>query len=188
MMLQSANDTRTGIVPFVQFSPRTPDVAVLLAGTNDLGRKRPTGDILNDIFAMHKLCFKMGIKRTVAVGIPPSAWQASTAEVASTASELNAGIDTFCNSTQRDLSKGEGFIEAVSKSGVAKFVHFPFPFDKGGERWANDGLHLTPKGYKELGQFLAEPVEEVLSELRHTRSAKKKQKQGQRGWFRKGSK
>lgn len=183
-MLQRANDTRTGIVPLVKFSPRTPDVAVIMAGTNDLGHKRLAKDILSDVVDIHKLCFKMGIERTVAVGVPPSAWQTSKEEVAAAAREVNVGLEKFCNATQDATGEGQRIGNTASAFGVAKFVPFPFPFDTASGRWAKDGLHFTPKGYAHLGKSLAEPVEEILSVLRRTRSAKTKRK----GWFQKGSK
>mmetsp|Transcript_16696 Transcript_16696/g.48046 ORF Transcript_16696/g.48046 Transcript_16696/m.48046 type:complete len:324 (-) Transcript_16696:55-1026(-) len=181
-MVRSANDTRYGISPFVRFNPRIPDVAVLLAGTNDLGRRRSTRDILSDIVELHELCRKMGIQRTVAVGVPPSRWQASHAEALSAAAELNDKLEQYCNSTRTPTDGGQGRGAATTST----YVPFPFQYDKEDERWAKDGLHFTPKGYADLGHYLAKPVDEILSELR--RGISKSSKVKRMGTPRKGSK
>jgi len=190
-MIRNANHTRLGVRPFVGFSPRTPDVAVLLAGTNDLGRNRSTDDIVADVVQLHEIFFEMGIKRTVALGIPPSAWQASHPEAAAAANHVNLALEKYCNST---LSKAASSDDAQKEgggngddgrdvSGLAKYVPFPIPFETNNrEYWAKDGLHFTQKGYAQLGRSLAGPVEEILSELRRVNAAAEKTK---KSWFRK---
>jgi len=182
-MLKSLNDTRSGLQPFIRHNPTTPDVAVILVGTNDLGHKRSPGDIIKDVVSLHRKCFEEGVRRTVAVGIPPSAWQVSNKAAASAAKEVNDGLKEFCGKT-KDMG---GFVNGTSEiKGLAKFVEFPFTYAKDDQRWSDDGLHLKPLGYSEFGKALAFPVEEILAELRQNKT--EKQQMQKKSWWRKKQK
>ena len=165
-MVRNANSTQLGIRPFVRHNPAVPDVAVILAGTHDLGKRRSIADIVGDIISLHRMCFQMGIRRTLAVGIPPSAFLAADSDAASNVTEVNEGLKSFCN-----ISKESSREENVPKS-TAKFIDFPFPFEEESDLWAPDGLHMTPYGYKELGKALSDPIEGIFMELRQIKREK----------------
>ena len=100
--------------------------------------------------------------RTVAVGVPGSAWQ----EANDRASRMRDGV----NEELRRFASSDGGGERVT------YVDFPFPFSRGGrggagrdgdgeccsELWNDDGLHLSEGGYEALGRRLAPFVFEIL--------------------------
>ena len=120
-------------------------VVVLLAGTNDLGYQRPVQDIADSIESLHKLCYDENVPHTVAIGIPPSAYQSSNKEASEYAKQINAKIEHYCQSEPR-----------------ATYFSFPFAWSPNDKRWASDGLHFSPTGYKELGESLAPVVKGIL--------------------------
>lgn len=132
-------------------------VAILLAGTNDLGYA-DAQPILDNIIQLHQVCLTNGVLHTVAVGIPPSAFQFMYPDAAAKAETINRGLTQYCES-HKDQST---------------YVPFPFPFRSEGNRanddvstqWAPDGLHFSPRGYQTLGESLAPVVNEILRKLK----------------------
>jgi lysophospholipase L1-like esterase len=123
-------------------------IAILLAGTNDLGySEAPT--ILDNIVKLHKLCYDQGILHTVAIGIPPSAYQSMNVEAAAKAHDVNQGLAQYCSFEEKR----------------AMYVPFPFSFEQNDDKWSPDGLHFSPKGYQILGESLAPIVQEILQKL-----------------------
>jgi lysophospholipase L1-like esterase len=145
-LLEDANGA-SGLRTIIRRNKDTPlSAVVLLAGTNDLGFERPVQDIVDSIVALHRLCYDENVAHTVAIGVPPSAYQSVNKEATQYAQQVNEGLKGFCNSESR-----------------ATFVPFPFGWAQGDERWASDGLHFSPSGYKELGESLAPFVQMTLS-------------------------
>ena len=62
-------------------------------------------------------------------------------------------------------SKLQSHCQQQSCSGKCHYVPFPFAYERNGDNWCPDGLHLSSKGYQVLGESLVEPVLEVLKEL-----------------------
>lgn len=140
-------------------APTSPPVhiAILLAGTNDLGYA-DAQPILDNIIQLHQVCLTNGVLHTVAVGIPPSAFQFMYSDVAAKAETINRGLAKHCES-HKDQST---------------YMPFPFPFRSEGygtnddvsALWAPDGLHFSPRGYQTLGESLAPVVNEILRKLK----------------------
>jgi lysophospholipase L1-like esterase len=131
------------------------------------------GAVADAIVRLHRACHEHGPGggvRTLAVGVPGSAWQASNARASRLRDGVNEGLRRFAS------SGGGG-------TGMATYVDFPFPFSRGGGRrgragrdgdgdvddgeccpelWNDDGLHLSEGGYEALGRRLAPFVIEIL--------------------------
>jgi lysophospholipase L1-like esterase len=129
-----------------------PKLVIIMAGTNDVFRLRnPTGaDIADRVWKLHMISHRARV-RTIALGIPD--WSPSRARTAArrlrlfdVREKLNKRLQTH----------------AQNASHLATYVEFPFPFKQDSQLWSQDGLHLTPKGYNELGLRLAEYVLPLL--------------------------
>ena len=145
-MLRSAHEEKNGLRDFINSHQDTPpSLVIILAGTNDLAYIGAAEPVVSCISALHKLCWDAGVAKTVAVGIPPSAYQANHLDAADLCCEVNDALRDFCKSNPR-----------------ATFVPFPFGFARDGS-WAPDGLHLTRDGYISLGDQLAPSVAEALT-------------------------
>ena len=112
--------------------------------------------IFQSILALHSLAWQNGISNTIAIGIPPSAYQHRTPSVADVAERINQKLKAQTS---------------IPMPGTMTYIPFPFAFPSK-ERlsneniWAPDGLHLSPLGYDSLGEVLASILqEEVLPTL-----------------------
>lgn len=133
---------------------QTPDLVIVLSGTNDLAypsQKDPVGMISTPIIHLHQAAHAFDIP-TFAISIPPSAWQARSKDAHMLASNINACVQEFCNSSNHQ----------------ATFISFPIDAYSDKEKdvdetvWAPDGLHFSPKGYQILGESLAHSVGETF--------------------------
>ena len=147
---------------------RDPPVAVviLLAGTNDIGAltsgaRAVAEDVdatsaAEPILRLHRACLdfegEAGARetRTLAVGVPGSAWQEAQPRAARACADMNAALRAFAAQEER-----------------VSFLDFPFPFQRGDVKWCEDGLHLSPEGYATLGRKLAPCVKQILDRKRH---------------------
>jgi lysophospholipase L1-like esterase len=121
-------------------------VAIILAGTNDLGQTPDPTPIIENIIGLHRLFYAAGVRHTVAIGIPSSGYQSVVAEAAQKAQTVNDALARFCESEPK-----------------ATYVPFPFGFGQGDDKWSSDGLHFSPKGYQILGESLAPVVQKLLT-------------------------
>jgi lysophospholipase L1-like esterase len=142
-MLRAIDEPKNGLRDFIN-SSQAPAIVVILAGTNDLAYIGEAKPVAECIASLHKLCWDCGVPRTVAVGIPPSAYQENFLDVADLCCEVNEALKAFCQSNP-----------------MANYVPFPFSYDRD-DRWAPDGLHLTEGGYSLLGSQLAPAIANVL--------------------------
>jgi len=123
------------------------EVAVLLAGTNDLGQppRHPSlprdEEIARNVWGLHELAHVRSI-HTIAVAVPPSHYQAAVPAAATLRAKVNDILRTKCDA------------EATSR-GLCTYVPFPFDWSKDSPLWESDGLHLTVEGYDALGDALA---------------------------------
>lgn len=148
-MLQYADQEESGLRSFILQRQKdhssTPSLMVIMAGTNDLADEIDATPIAERVSELHKLCWECGVARTVAIGVPPSAYQTFNKDAAGLCSNANKALKEFCESHSR-----------------ASYLPFPFRFDRD-DRWAPDGLHLTGHGYTFLGKQLAPAIAELLS-------------------------
>ena len=158
MMLDHISDENTGVCSIVRRIPNL-EVVIILVGTNDLGKtagadKDIPGIIVKHIEDLHEQaldCAKdAGNKKlqTLMVGIPGSDYQEHVTQASELASTIN------------DLLK-----EYATTSSKTTYVDFPFSFEKGGENWAVDGLHLSKDGYDALAEALAPRVKTILDNI-----------------------
>jgi lysophospholipase L1-like esterase len=131
--------------------PSRYDIFIYLAGTNDLGRHdRDESEIVTSILEMHSWAHHVaGIPITMAIAIPPSAYQTGTPAAADKATRINAQLRRRIETTGGDASHR------------SVFVPFPFPFDDDEhvkQLWSRDGLHCSEAGYRRLGEYLAEVI------------------------------
>ena len=137
-------------------------LVIILAGTNDIGfltsSMATTGaapDIdaaVKPILNLHKACIDI-VKgehkiRTLAVGIPGSAWQQMNASASKLADDMNSSIREFAQSYP-------------DPDRLVSYTDFPFPYEKN-DLWCADGLHLSPEGYNRLGRDLAPILGQIL--------------------------
>lgn len=143
-MLADANGELTGLRTAIQAGFPI-DLVILLAGTNDLAYGDRPEPIVQTILGLHQLCYDEGVKHTIAIGIPSSGYQSTNQQVKLLAQTINNELANF---SQRDPR--------------TTFVPFPFGFQYDDEKWAMDGLHFSPLGYKVLGESLAPTVDFIL--------------------------
>jgi lysophospholipase L1-like esterase len=126
-------------------------LVILLAGTNDLAYGFTAREITANLLRLHAVCLDSGVvaPRTLAIGIPPSGYQAVHENVAETVATINENL------RQHALQNAPNFT----------YVAFPFPFEQHGENWYSDSLHFSEKGYQVLGESLAPVVEQILQSL-----------------------
>jgi lysophospholipase L1-like esterase len=149
---QTANETN-GFQTILTKQPC--EVAVLLAGTNDLGHppKRhdlPRGEeIAQNVWGLHELAHARSI-HTIALAVPPSHYQAAVPAAATLRAKVNNILRAKCEA------------EATTR-GLCTYVPFPFDWSKDSPLWEPDGLHLTAEGYDALGDSLAPLVRKILA-------------------------
>ena len=140
-MLDYANDEQRGLCGILR-RIRDPSVAlaIILAGTNDVGCYASADETFEALTGLHGAAHALGV-RTLAVGIPPSAFQGRDPVAAQTVADVNERLRAWCTA-QRDA--------------LAEYVPHPVGvFEPGGKLWSSDGLHLSPEGYKATGERLA---------------------------------
>ena len=124
-------------------------LVILLAGTNDMGYGFQAEEISENIYKMHETCFENNVAHTIAIGIPPSAYQAMEPSAAALAKSVNDNLRAYCDKHPEKST----------------FVDFPFGYEHGGANWYTDGLHFSSQGYQVLGEFLAPTAARVLKSL-----------------------
>ena len=129
------------------------DLVIILAGTNDLGFNRDSDEIFHSIRKLHEISHDRGVK-TLALGIPPSAWQSQSKSAMDCADAVNSRIQAWANSSDDLLS-------------LVTFDHFPIKkFDAQSGYWSGDGLHFSPEGYRHIGESLGSIVAHILCEAK----------------------
>jgi len=123
------------------------EVAIILAGTNDLMYPDEPTTVIDSIISLHRVCHEEGVRYTVAVGIPPSFQQSSQFEIGNKAQAINYGLSQYCASDPKAI-----------------FMPFPFEFQTDSELWASDGIHFSPKGYQVFGESLMPLLQKLLWE------------------------
>ncbi|KAI2504225.1 hypothetical protein MHU86_10248 [Fragilaria crotonensis] len=126
-------------------------IVIILAGTNDLAYSASNDDIIRNLMTLHEICWNDAIqpqqRHVLAIGIPPSAYQAQYPDVAARVVALN-----------QELSEA-----SARQPERLTYVPFPIPsWNRNDDQWSPDGLHFSPKGYQVLGESLAPIVRDVL--------------------------
>lgn len=126
--------------------PRRPDLVVIMAGTNDLGRNFQPPVVLDDLCQLHAACHARGVA-TLAVAPPPAP---------------KALRGPFEEARRRLVALLAAWARAAPA--VAAFLNAGelVPAAMGSHLWDPDGLHYSPAGSQLLGQRLASAVAQVL--------------------------
>ena len=161
-MIEYLDDGNVGLRSAVNGIDNPPlSLVIILAGTNDIGfltssmaAGEPDVDAcVEPILNLHKAsleCNKGNHQiRTLAVGIPGSAWQEMNAVASKLATDMNSSIKDFA--------------QQAHPEGSVTYTNFPFAYEKNNDLWSSDGLHLSPKGYEQLGRRLAPVVRNILN-------------------------
>ena len=120
-------------------------LAIILAGTNDLGCYADAASILEALQGIHLASHACNVP-TLAVGIPPSGFMARDEYAAKTAAEVNSSLRDWCAS-----------------EAMADFEPHPIAtFEPSSGLWSSDGLHFSPEGYRVTGEGLAAAVRRRL--------------------------
>jgi lysophospholipase L1-like esterase len=152
-MLQELDGERTGLRSAIIGAMKQDPVAgvslvILLAGTNDMAYHSTADQIATNIRTLHQVSYDNGVPRTLAIGVPPSGYQARVDSAAALAAEINGKLEQF-----------------VAQEDKASYMASPFPFEQNGKNWAPDTLHFSPRGYHVLAESLAPVVEQILDSL-----------------------
>ena len=159
MMLDHFSDEKTGLCPAIWHNRTMLSLVIILAGSNDIAVMTDTGkdearSILQKIVDLHNRVFECrkdkddGRLRTLAMGIPGSAYQDMVPAVASSAAYINEGLKNFASSDPR-----------------ISYFDFPFPYRDDDKKWGEDGTHMSEEGYEQLGKALAPQVKEILDSI-----------------------
>ncbi|CAG8977590.1 hypothetical protein HYALB_00008366 [Hymenoscyphus albidus] len=126
--------------------PYTP--IIFLGGTNDLGHRRPSSDILTDIKSTLSIPLATGAK-VLLMTIPQSASRATWLD--QNRDLVNAGLKEWAGDNED--------IEILD-------LHAAMPYhslsDSEQERLWDDGLHFTEAGYEKMGILLGERILSIL--------------------------
>lgn len=140
-----------------------PSIVIILAGTNDLAyctNESQCNEIFHSIQRIHGICHDRQID-TVALSIPPSAWQnQSNNDSAKYAKLINDEIQHWTIETKQKVVLNEVLGD---RQPIADYVSFPITsYDPSSGFWSSDGLHFSPEGYKFIGESLALPIKEII--------------------------
>ena len=153
------------------------DLVILMAGTNDLGHgfekeviflpnvlksvRKCTNfvpqlsitlskEIVDNIIKLIQVCKDHSVQRILSVGIPDSAFVARVQEARKKRDAINNGLKEYASST-------EGFVT---------YKNSPVRYDSASESFDPDGLHFSPKGYREFSDGIYETVLGLVQQLR----------------------
>jgi lysophospholipase L1-like esterase len=107
-------------------------------------------EVFDNLWKLHATCFDLHVPQTIAVGIPPSGYQAQVREAKAHASMINSRLEAACSSQQ------------TPHPPVATYMEFPFDYEPNGINWGSDGLHFSPQGYQLLAESLVPIIERQL--------------------------
>jgi lysophospholipase L1-like esterase len=156
-MLNTLDGKHVGLRSAISKAGRNPPLSLVLimAGSNDLSRPNASAEsITNNLIQLHRVCLENGVPRTVAIGIPPSGYQAQNPEIAEKANAVNNNLELYYSPDNPNPS-----------SQRTTFVPFPFAFVRRSKNWYPDDLHLTEAGYQVLAQSLVPVVVQALQSL-----------------------
>jgi len=119
----------------------TPELVIIMAGTNDLGMHRDVAETFADICQLHAACHARGVP-TFAVSPPHYAKRPECAR-------LSQMLRRW--SQQEPMVKGFMDIEELLPSSALQF-------------WDADKLHFSAVGCQQLGRKLSQPIAKILEQ------------------------
>jgi lysophospholipase L1-like esterase len=160
-MVQYLHDPKVGLRSAID-GISSVSLVVILAGTNDIGALTCGGGthesnhdvnaIIDPIIQLHRACLDCcngsnnnnNKIKTIALGIPGSAWQKHNPKALQLCNEVNNGLRQFASTEER-----------------VTYVDFPIPYT-GEDEWNVDGLHMSKNGYEALGIALVPYVKGII--------------------------
>ena len=123
-------------------------LAIVMAGTNDLGHGRTPEDIADNLKGIYSIMSGAGVEQILAVGIPDSAFMIHSPEA-----------------NGRRLRTNEA-LKALSESDEGRRLRLRYvdcPISKArGDPYESDGLHFAGPTYGLLAERLLPEVEDIL--------------------------
>jgi len=129
------------------------DLALIMAGTNDLGTEDPQ-IIAANLQTLHKVCHRQGV-RTVALSVPPSAAATRIKCISKRRMKVNKILAKWSKDEGREVGDGTGVASFVDTESIV-------PFSEQNGFWETDGLHFSRSGSRELGRGLAQLLRPLL--------------------------
>lgn len=120
------------------------NLAIIMAGTNDLARYDTSENIAASVWRLHAACHEKGVP-TVALTIPPAKWSSEGSDLA----ERQQVADLIASRAQHSqIASGVGCLAVVDPGELV-------PYSCDSSFWEVDGLHYSQSGSQELGLRLA---------------------------------
>lgn len=134
-----------------------PDLVLIMAGTNDLGKYADPQRVLEDLVKLHGMCHSAGVP-TIAIAPPkaPKALKGTPFEA------RRSSLQTMLSSWVHTSPGTAAFVDPAELVAPVK----------GGPCWDPDGLHLSPAGSRLLGQRLAKTIAPLLLRMGRALTAK----------------
>lgn len=146
------------------------DLAIVMAGTNDLGRGHPADVgsrnymalrwftlfvfnsqvIFENLVGIYAAIRECSVSKVLALGIPDSAFQAYHEGAQQCKEEVNQRLAEF----------------AANSNGVIDYFPCPVPFIPNSIHFEPDGLHFSEAGYKHLATFLHGKILTMMDSLK----------------------
>jgi len=135
------------------------DLALLMAGTNDLGACSSPLAIVKELQKLHEACHAEGV-HTVALSVPTSKFAALDVEGEAQRRKVNKWLAEWAGEASSSQAQG-------ARGGVLCVVDtvdlLPYSRDRG--LWELDGLHFSKAGSQQFGRRLAEKLRQPLLDL-----------------------
>ena len=141
-----------GLSVLLRAEPR-PTHALLMAGTNDLGRTTSDAIVAN-LRRLHDICHAAGCA-TIAISIPQTCWS-------------NPQLDdpALMDLNDKRVRINRSLADyAASKPGQCQYVAMDeeLPYESDSANWAPDGLHMSRAGYRRFGAILAPKIRDFVA-------------------------
>lgn len=120
------------------------DYVILLAGTNDLGLRKSTQEIQNNLFSMYESILQSG-SHLIAITIPQSG--CSETNYVNSRNTINQAIKVFAKKNKKNVT----YVDLESL----------IPYEKGGDFW-DDNLHFSRLGYDKMGELIYEAINQKI--------------------------
>jgi len=137
------------------------DVAIILAGTNDICRQILTGHIISQLKQLHSQCHTNNID-TIALTIPELAFELeSKGEYQRNRQKVNQELSSFGKQNEKKMA-------VIDLS--TEIPYFSLKEEERQQIW-DDGVHFTQAGYQRLADIIF-PVLKKMILVKHSTPAK----------------
>lgn len=130
------------------------DLALLMAGTNDLGKAWDAAAVAGFVRQLHTACHAEGVS-TVALTVPPSGAVQRSSRIRRKQQGVNNALRAMA--AEEPAAQGKAGFAGVIDTGSL------VPYDDESTCWEPDGLHYSKAGSELLGQRLAPLVAPLLT-------------------------